>query len=81
MKTDQELFERFQTLTRDIMATASVVQNDHDRLISDGMITYDEVKETWHEFLRRFSNHREELDCLFTDVNLRLVDVLDALKP
>jgi hypothetical protein len=81
MKTDQELFERFQTLTRDIMATASVVQNDHDRLISDGMITYDEVKQTWYEFLRRFSNHREELDCLFTDVNLRLVDVLDALKP
>jgi hypothetical protein len=80
MKTDQELFERFQSLTRDIMATASVVQNDHDRLIADGMIKYEDVIETWREFLQRFSDHREELDCLFSDVNIRLVEVLDKLK-
>ncbi|QGT54582.1 hypothetical protein b3_0343 [Synechococcus phage B3] len=80
MKTDQELFERFQSLTRDIMATASVVQNDHDRLIVDGMIKYEDVIETWRQFLQRFSDHREELDCLFSDVNIRLVEVLNKLK-
>jgi hypothetical protein len=74
--TDEQLFNRFKTLTSEIMDTAAVVQNDYDWLILNRAITFEEVKEEYWRFLKRIDGHRRELESLSTDVCGRLSEVM-----
>lgn len=79
MKPDEELFNRFKVLVTDIMNTASVVQNDHDRLIEDGYLTYDDFSKSYYEFVKRMVEHQNELDYLSDAVTKRLIAVADKI--
>jgi hypothetical protein len=74
--TDEQLFNRFKTLTAELMDTAAVVQNDYDWLILNRAITSEEVKEAYWRFLKRIDNHKRELDSLSTEVCGRLSEVM-----
>jgi hypothetical protein len=74
--TDKELFNRFKTLTAELMDTAAVVQNDYDWLILNRAITFEEVKEEYWRFLKRIHDHKSELDSLSTDVCGRLSEIM-----
>ena len=74
--TDEQLFNRFKTLTSELMDTAAVVQNDYDWLILNRAITFEEVKEEYWRFLKRIDDHKRELDSLSTDVCGRLSEVM-----
>jgi len=74
--TDEELFNRFKTLTSEIMDTAAVVQNDYDWLILNRAITLEVVKEEYWRFIKRIDDHKRELESLSTDVCGRLSEVM-----
>jgi hypothetical protein len=74
--TDEELFNRFKTLTSELMDTAAVVQNDYDWLILNRAITFEDVKEEYWRFLKRVEDHKRELESLSTDVCGRLSEVM-----
>jgi hypothetical protein len=74
--TDEQLFNRFKTLTSELMDTAAVVQNDYDWLILNRAITFEEVKEEYWRFLKRVDDHKRELESLSTDVCGRLSEVM-----
>jgi hypothetical protein len=74
--TDEQLFNRFKTLTSELMDTAAVVQNDYDWLILNRAITFEEVKEEYWRFLKRVEDHKRELESLSTDVCGRLSEVM-----
>ena len=73
---EEQLFNRFKTLTSEIMDTAAVVQNDYDWPILNRAITFKEVKEEYWRFLKRIDDHKRELDSLSTDVCGRLSEVM-----
>jgi len=77
---DFELFERFAKLSLDLRATAAVVQNDHDSLISDAMITADDVCRNTRQFIARCEEHIAELQSLQCATVRRLEAVLAALE-
>jgi hypothetical protein len=74
--TDEQLFNRFKTLSDDIMDTAAVVQNDYDWLIDNRAITFEEVKEEYWRFIKRVEHHKRELESLSTDVCGRLSEIM-----
>jgi hypothetical protein len=73
---EEQLFNRFKTLTSEILDTAAVVQNDYDWLILNRAITFKEVKEEYWRFLKRVDDHKRELESLTTDVCGRLSEVM-----
>lgn len=73
---EEQLFNRFKTLTSEIMDTAAVVQNDYDWLILNRAITFEEVREEYWRFLKRIEDHKCELESLSTDVCGRLSEVM-----
>jgi hypothetical protein len=73
---EEQLFNRFKTLTSEIMDTAAVVQNDYDWLILNRAITFEEVREEYWRFLKRVEDHKRELESLSTDVCGRLSEVM-----
>jgi hypothetical protein len=76
MKPDEELFNRFKVLVKDIMNTASVVQNDHDRLIEDGYLTYDDVEKEYQQFIKRIDEHKNQIDSIKNDVLFILAEIM-----
>jgi hypothetical protein len=68
--TDEQLFNRFKTLTSEILDTAAVVQNDYDWLILNRAITFKEVKEEYWRFLKRVDDHKKELESLSYDAQM-----------
>jgi hypothetical protein len=76
MKPDEELFNRFKVLVKDIMNTASVVQNDHDRLIEDDYLTYDDVEKEYQQFIKRIDEHKNQIDSIKNDVLFRLAKIM-----
>lgn len=79
MHPDFELFDRFKTLALALRNTAAVVQNDHDRLIADGMISADDVRRNATQFIERCEDHVSELQALQCATVRRLGAVLAAL--
>jgi hypothetical protein len=73
---EEQLFNRFKTLTSEIMDTAAVVQNDYDWLILNRAVTFDQVREEYWRFLKRIDDHKRELDSLSTDVCGRLSEIM-----
>ncbi len=80
MHPDFELFDRFKELAFELRNTASVVQNDHDRLIADGMISADDVRRNTAQFIERCETHVLELQALQCATVKRLDAVLTALN-
>lgn len=76
---DFELFDRFKQLASDLGMTAAVVQNDHDLLIADGLITADQVRVNLAQFVSRCENHISELQSLESATVRRLDAVAAAL--
>jgi len=74
--TDEQLFNRFKTLTSELMDSAAVVQNDYYWLILNRAINFEEVKEEYWRFLKRVEDHKRELESLSTDVCGRLSEVM-----
>ena len=74
--TDEQLFNRFKTLTSELMDTAAVVQNDYEWLNLNRAITLDQIKEDYWRFLKRIDNHKRELDSLSYDTLMRLSEVM-----
>ena len=79
MHPDFELFDRFKELALELRNTAAVVQNDHDRLIADGMISADDVRRNTAQFIERCEDHVSELQALQCATVRRLDAVLAAL--
>lgn len=73
---EEQLFNRFKTLTSEIMDTASVVQNDYEWLTDNRAITLDQIKEDYWRFLKRVEDHKKELDCLSYDTQMRLSEIM-----
>jgi hypothetical protein len=74
--TDEELFNRFKTLTAELMDTAAVVQNDYEWLILNRAVTFDQIKEDYWRFIKRVEDHKRELDSLSYDTQMRLSEVM-----
>lgn len=79
MHPDFELFNRFKDLAFELRNTAAVVQNDHDRLIKDGMISAEDVRRNTVQFIERCEDHVSELQALQGATVRRLDAVLAAL--
>ena len=79
MNPDFELFERFKKLALELQSTAAVVQNDHDQLIVDEMISADDVRRNTVQFIERCESHISELLTLQSATVRRLDAVLAAL--
>ena len=79
MHPDFELFNRFKELALELRNTAAVVQNDHDRLIEDGMISVEDVRRNTVQFIERCEDHLSELQALQAATVRRLDAVLAAL--
>ena len=79
MHPDFELFNRFKELALELRNTAAVVQNDHDRLIEDGMISVEDVRRNTVQFIARCEDHVSELQALQVATVRRLDAVLAAL--
>ena len=79
-RPDYELFHRFHKLSQELRDTAAVVQNDHDLLISDGMITADDVRRNLKQFVHRSQDHIWELQALESATVRRLDAVLKTLE-
>jgi hypothetical protein len=74
--TDEQLFNRFKSLSDELMDTAAVVQNDYDWLILNRAITFEDVREEYWRFLKRVEDHKRELESLTTDVCGRLSEIM-----
>ena len=61
---DFELFDRFCKLSLELRNTAAVVQNDHEQLIQDGLISADDVRRNASQFIERCEGHLMELQAL-----------------
>ena len=77
--TDEQLFNRFKTLTSELMDTAAVVQNDYDWLILNRAVTFDQVREEYWRFLKRVDDHKKELESLSYDTQMRLSEIMQEL--
>lgn len=77
---DFVLFNRFHALALELRSTAAVVQNDHDRLIADEMISKVEVHRNLRQFVERSEDHIAELQSLQIAVVRRLDAVIAALQ-
>ncbi len=73
---EEQLFNRFKSLSDELMDTAAVVQNDYEWLILNRAITFEEVKEEYWRFIKRIDNHKRELESLTTDVCGRLSEIM-----
>lgn len=77
---EEQLFNRFRTLTSEIMDTASVVQNDYEWLTDNRAITLDQIKEDYWRFLKRVEDHKKELDSLSYDTQMRLSEIMQEMS-
>lgn len=80
MQPDHQLFDRFNELALELRNTASVVQNDHDRLIQDGAISAEDVRKNAAQFIERCEEHVCELLSLQSETLRRLDAVMAALE-
>jgi|Wag4MinimDraft_19_1082662.scaffolds.fasta_scaffold06517_2 hypothetical protein len=77
--TEEQLFNRFKTLTAELMDTAAVVQNDYEWLTDNRAITLDQIKEDYWRFLKRIEEHKKELDALCYDTQMRLSEIMQEM--
>ena len=77
---EEQLFNRFKTLTSEILDTAAVVQNDYDWLILNRAVTFDQVREEYWRFLKRVDDHKKELESLSYDTQMRLSEIMQEIS-
>lgn len=81
-KKQSDLFDRLRFLSIDVGNLSSFVQNDFDRLIADGYITPDEIRETLiPEASKLFQLRLGELQALRLEVLSLLIDYSNDHQP
>jgi hypothetical protein len=81
-KKQSDLFDRLRFLSINVGNLSSFVQNDFDRLIADGYITPDEIKETViPEASKLFQLRLGELQDLRLEVMSLLIDYSNNHQP
>lgn len=73
--SDAQLFQRFVELSHALRATGSVVQNDHDRCIADGLINPSDVLASKYEFTARMTTLISDLQELQAATEKRIEHV------
>jgi CRISPR/Cas system CSM-associated protein Csm2 small subunit len=68
MKTQKELFNDIKNLALKVDDLKGWVQNDFNRMIADGTVTKEDLKDSLEDILDDFDNKIDELNVLKLDV-------------
>ena len=77
MKTQEELFDAIKMMSHKVDSLKGWVQNDFDRMIADGLVTKEDLRNDLDDVLDDFDERIEELNVLKLEVWALIKRVVD----
>jgi hypothetical protein len=77
MKTQEELFDAIKMMSHKVDGLKGWVQNDFDRMIADGIVTKEDLRNDLDDVLSNFDERIEELNVLKLEVWALIKSVVD----